>query len=204
MTVRGTRRLLCGLVPALVALLSGCPPRPSSHPIEAPAPFHADTTMGPGDVFAVRVFNEPELTNDYRVDSDGTIDYPLIGRVKVEGKRPSQISAEIALRLREGKFIRSPQVSVFVKEYNSKTVQILGCVQKPGRYPYYDNMSVVEALSLAGGFTPLAWRDRTILTRTQAGQQVSTEIKLGDIVNGRERNIVLKPGDRLNVPERPF
>jgi len=160
--------------------------------------------MGPGDVFTVRVFGEPELSADYRVDSDGTIDYPLIGKVRVEGKRPSQIAAEIAFRLRDGKFLRNPQVSVFVKEYTSKTIQVLGQVQKPGRYPYYDNMTAVEALSLAGGFTPLAWRDRATLTRTRNGKQVTEEIRLGEMVSGRERNIVLQPGDRINVPERPF
>jgi protein involved in polysaccharide export with SLBB domain len=196
--------LLALAVAAAGLLGAGCPPRPPSQALEAPTPIHTDTTMGPGDVFAVRVFNEPDLTNDYRVDSDGSIDYPLIGKVKVEGKRPAQIAAEIRLKLREGQFLRSPQVSVFVKEYNSKTIQILGQVQKPGRYPYYDNMSVVEALSLAGGFTPLAWRDRSLLTRIAEGKQITREIKLGDIVNGRERNLVLKPGDRINIPERPF
>ena len=95
-------------------------------------------------------------------------------------------------------------MSIFVKEYNSKTIQVLGQVQKPGRFPYYDNMSAVEALSLAGGFTPLAWRDRTTLTRTLGGQQTTQEIKLGEMVSGQSRNVVLKPGDRLNVPERPF
>jgi len=91
--------------------------------------------------------------------------------VKVGGKRPAQIGAEIAFRLRDGQFLRSPQVSIFVKEYNSKTIQVLGQVQKPGRFPYYDNMSAVEALSLAGGFTPLAWRDRTTLTRTRTASR---------------------------------
>ena len=189
---------------ACAALLSACPPKPPSQPLQAPKAFHADTTMGAGDVFTVRVFNEPDLTNDYRVDSDGTIDYPLIGKVKVEGKRPAQIAAEIAFRLRDGQFLRSPQVSIFVKEYNSKTIQVLGQVQKPGRYPYYDNMSAVEALSLAGGFTPLAWRDRTTLTHTANGEQTTQEIQLGEMVSGRVPNVVLKPGDRINVPERPF
>src|SRR5512147_756786 len=104
---------------ACAAVLAACPPKPPEHPLEAPKEFHADTTMGAGDVFTVRVFNEPDLTADYRVDSDGTIDYPLIGKVKVENKRPAQISAEIAFRLRDGQFLRSPQVSIFVKEYNS-------------------------------------------------------------------------------------
>ena len=199
---RRLRILVAGALCA--AVLAACPPRPLEHPLEAPKAFHADTTMGAGDVFTVRVFNEPDLTNDYRVHSDGTIDYPLIGKVKVGGKRPAQIGAEIAFRLRDGQFLRSPQVSIFVKEYNSKTIQVLGQVQKPGRFPYYDNMSAVEALSLAGGFTPLAWRDRTTLTRTADGKQTTQEIKLGDMVSGRVRNVVLKPGDRLNVPERPF
>ncbi len=57
---------------------------------------------------------------------------------------------------------------------------------------------------MAGGFTPLAWRDRTTLTRTADGKQTTQEIKLGDMVSGRVRNVVLKPGDRLNLPERPF
>ncbi|HEY3354969.1 MAG TPA: polysaccharide biosynthesis/export family protein [Polyangia bacterium] len=201
---RPAQRAAVGVIALTAMALTACPPQPPAHPIEAPAAFHADTTMGPGDVFAVRVFNEPDLSADYRVDSDGTIDYPLVGRVKVEGKRPAQISAEIAFKLRDGAFLRHPQVSIFVREYNSKTVQILGQVQKPGRYTYYDNMSVVEALSLAGGFTPLAWKDRTILTRTSDGKQATREIKLGEMVNGRERNIILKPGDRINVPERPF
>ena len=206
MPTAGLRRRLLLLLAAgaCAALLAACPPKPPAFPLEAPKAFHADTTMGAGDVFTVRVFNEPDLTNDYRVDSDGTIDYPLIGKVKVEGKRPTQIGAEIAFRLRDGQFLRSPQVSIFVKEYNSKTIQVLGQVQKPGRFPYYDNMSAVEALSLAGGFTPLAWRDRTTLTRTHDGSQTTQEIQLGEMVSGRVRNVVLKPGDRLNVPERPF
>ena len=200
-----TRRLRILVAAGLcAAVLAACPPKPPEHPLEAPKAFHADTTMGAGDVFTVRVFNEPDLSADYRVDSDGTIDYPLIGKVKVEGKRPAQISAEIAFRLRDGQFLRSPQVSLFVKEYNSKTIQVLGQVSKPGRYPYYDNMSAVEALSLAGGFTPLAWGNRATLTRTHDGKQTTQMIKLGEMVTGRERNVVLKPGDRLNVPERPF
>ena len=106
-TLRRRLRILVA-IGACAAVLAACPPKPPEHPLEAPAAFHADTTMGAGDVFTVRVFNEPDLTADYRVDSDGTIDYPLIGKVKVGGKRPAQIAVEIAFRLREGLFLRSP------------------------------------------------------------------------------------------------
>ncbi|MEK7704685.1 MAG: polysaccharide biosynthesis/export family protein, partial [Myxococcota bacterium] len=108
------------------------------------------TALGPGDVFEVRVFGEQDLTGVHRVGSDGTINFPLVGRVEVAGHTASEVSAILSQRL--GDFVRQPHVSLFVKEFNSQKVYVLGQVNRPGTFPYEDGMNIIQAVTLAGGF----------------------------------------------------
>ncbi|MCX7808063.1 MAG: polysaccharide export protein, partial [Deltaproteobacteria bacterium] len=163
-----------------------------------------DTTLGPGDVFDVRVYREEDLSAQYRVESDGTIDFPLIGRIRVAGLEPSAVAEEIAKRLREGQFLVNPHVSVRVQEYNSRRISILGAVRQPGSYPIRSRMGVVEAISLAGGFTALANRDGTRLTRRINGELRTFNVPVDRIASGQEPDIVVRAGDILHVPERLF
>lgn len=163
-----------------------------------------DTTVGTGDVFDVRVFGEEELTGDYRVGQDGTIDFPFIGRIVVSGLEPGAIATLITTQLREGNYLVQPHVSVLVREYNSKRVSVLGAVRTPGTYPLRSGMGVVEAIGMAGGCTTLANRDATTITRNTNGELHRYSAPVDRITDGQEQDVPLRAGDIIRVPERLF
>jgi polysaccharide export outer membrane protein len=167
----------------------------------APEP---DTTLGPGDLFEVRVFGEKDLSNKYRVSSDGSIDFPLIGTVLVDGKTPSEIAKVVETKLIEGEFLKRPQVSILVEEYTSKKVSVFGQVKKPGTLAFRDGMNVVEAISEAGGFTSMARTNDTTVIRIVEGDKKSFKVPVELIGQGQAPNFVLRPGDIVFVPERIF
>lgn len=156
--------------------------------------------LGPGDVVEVRVYQEEELTGTYRVSSDGTFDFPLVGVVEAAGRSPGELGQLLTERLR-AKYIRDPQVSVFVKEYNSKKVFVLGQVQKPGTFKYEDRMTVVQAITLAGGLKDLADKNHIVVTREVEGEERKFVVSIEAIGLGREENLLLQPGDIVFVPE---
>jgi polysaccharide export outer membrane protein len=162
-----------------------------------------ELALGPGDTFDVRVFGEPDLSTTYRVATDGTIDYPLIGQLRVEGLEPHAAADLIAGKLRE-KYLKHPQVSILVREQPSKKITIIGQVAKPGTFSFAANMNVVEAITLAGGFTPIAAKNQTTITRLQQGQKVSLVVPVADIGEGKAKNVAVRPGDIISVPERIF
>jgi protein involved in polysaccharide export with SLBB domain len=187
----------------LVALLfcAACA-GPHAHKVSAPRPPEIDATLGIGDMFDVRVFGEPDLSGTYRVDTEGTIDYPLVGRLTVAGKLPGEVASLLKERLTA--FVKNPQVSVLVKEMSSKHVIIYGQVQRPGTYPYTNPMTISQAISVAGGFTAMAARDRVIISRPAQGEQQIIEVNLRDIADGKKPNRFVAPGDEVYVPERLF
>jgi polysaccharide export outer membrane protein len=163
-----------------------------------------DTTLGPDDLFDVRVYGEKDLSDTFRVASDGTIDYPLIGTVQVDGLTPSEVVKVIETGLREGEFLKNPHVSILVKEYKSKKISVFGQVKKPGTFPYQDGMSVVEAISLAGGFTSMARKNNTTVIRTIDGEKKRFKVPVQEIGQGKTANFTLNTGDIIFVPERIF
>lgn len=199
---------------ALAALLlsvfvTGCP-RPTREeaagPLPSLSPPSADrvaTRLGSGDVFEVRVFQEAELTGVYRVGPEGTIDFPFCGRMKVDGST----SAEVATKLKEclaAGYLRDPQVTVVAREYNSKKIFVLGEVQKPGTYAFEDDMSIIQAVALAGGLTPKAEANKVRVTRAAGAGEKKFEVPVEDVGTGRAPNFFLQPGDIVFVPESIF
>ena len=172
--------------------------------VKPPPTVQQDTTLGPGDVFDVRVFNEESLSSKYQVASDGTIDYPLIGNITVEGLSPQKVAILIAEKLVEGKFLKNPQVSVLVQEYKSKQIHILGQVKRPGTFPFQQNMTVLQAVTLAGGFTPIASKNKTTITRKIEGKELIIRAQVDKISKGEKPDISLQAGDIIHVPERVF
>jgi polysaccharide export outer membrane protein len=168
----------------------------------APRPPAVDATLGAGDLFDVRVFGEAELTGTYRVGTDGTIDYPLVGRVSVAGKLPSELTTELREKLRA--FVHAPQVSILVREMNSKRFIVYGQVQKPGAFPYSGSMTIVQAISLAGGFTAMAARERVVISRVEHDRQQVIQVNVREIADGRAPYSCIAPGDEVYVPERLF
>lgn len=183
--------------------LFGCGTRERGYDVQS-APPTPDVTLGPGDTFEVTVYDEKELSGKYQVADDGMINFPLVGTLKVEGKPPNVIAREIQNALRDKQILRNPSVSLFVIEYASKRVNVVGAVQKPGSISWMSGMSVVQAISVAGGLTPLAASNDTIVTRQRGDQLNRYKVHVGKIAEGRERDFTLMNGDIVFVPERLF
>ncbi len=187
-----------------IVLIWGCGPMPEGSTALPPMPPTSEllqgAALGPGDVVEVRVYQEKELSGLYRLSTAGTFHFPLVGEVAADGLSASQLTDLITERLRAG-YLRSPQVSVFVKEHNSKKVFVLGEVKKPGTFTFEDKMSVVQAITLAGGFKALAAKNRLVLTRVVEGEEKKFILPFERISLGLEPNVVLRPGDIVFVPE---
>jgi polysaccharide export outer membrane protein len=163
-----------------------------------------DTTLGAGDEFEVRVFGEKDLTGNHQVAPDGTIQFPFLGTVAVAGKETTQVAKAIAAGLSTGGYLKEPQVSVFLLKSNSKRVSVLGAVAKPGTFPIVPGLTLVNAVSEAGGFTALASKDDTVVTRRIDGKLERYRIEVSRVTRGDTEDFPLRAGDIIFVPERVF
>ena len=183
--------------------LQACAAHDPGFDVPAPA-VEQDMTLGPGDTFEVNVYDEKELSSKYQVADDGTINFPMIGVVTVGGKTPPVVARTIQGALRDKQLLRNPTVSIFVLAYASKSVNVVGAVQKPGSLPWLAGMSIVRAISMSGGLTPLAAANDTIVTRQEGGKPKRYKVAVRRISEGQERDFVLHAGDIIYVPERIF
>lgn len=119
------------------------------------------------------------------------------------GKTPQEFQLELTKRLADG-FLVDPQVVVFVEERNSQRVYVLGQVQKPGTFPFKPSMTVIEAITLAGGFSQLASRNSVKVSRTVNNEDIVLKVPVGSISAGAASNLRLLPGDIVFVPEALF
>ncbi len=167
-------------------------------------PAVESTNLGAGDVLEIRIVGETELPEEYQVASDGTLDIPYIHRVSVAGLEPQQVQALIRRRFISDGILTDPSVVVRVKEYNSKRVTLLGQVQRPGKFPLTTGMTLLEALSMSGGFTPLARSDAVRITRKTPSKTHTVVVDVDAIMGGVHRDIPLQAGDSIYVGERIF
>ncbi|HVV51790.1 MAG TPA: polysaccharide biosynthesis/export family protein [Polyangia bacterium] len=188
---------------AAVLLQSACYPaakRPATVTDEVSPP---EDKIGVDDTFDVRVYGEADLSGTFRVATDGTVDYPLAGRLPVAGLRTGEIQQLIVNGLR-GKYLKDPQVVVTIKDRNSQKISVLGQVTKPGQVVYYPNMTIVDAIASAGGFTGIAAKNSVNLRRQTGGKIETHVLPVADISEGRSPNVMVLPGDVLVVDERVF
>lgn len=157
-------------------------------------------TLGVGDVIDIRVFQEADLTGTYRISEEGTIDYPFCGRIEANGLTQGALTDRLIGCLKDG-YLKNPQVTVFLKEFNSQKIFVLGQVNKPGTFLFEDRMTVVQAISLAGGFSKLAAKNSVIVTRRLEGSEQKFKLPVENIAEGRHTNFTLQPGDIVYVPE---
>ena len=186
-------------------------------PAPPPAPAQPDINayvVGATDVLTIRVFDEPTLGCECTVDTDGSITFPLVGRVEVGGKTLRETETILTTLLRKD-YVRRAQVSVEIKSYRSRSIFVLGEVRTPGKYSIGDQVTLLEVIANAGSLTPNA--GNTIIVQRQkdprapvTGPALPTEntgveimrISYDDLREGRLRsNIVLQDGDTLFVPE---
>jgi polysaccharide export outer membrane protein len=156
--------------------------------------------IGPEDVLKVDVWKEPEMSGNVPVRPDGKISLSLLGDVQAAGLTPTELTAQLTSLLK--KYLEDPRVTVMVSTVNSRRVFILGQVGRAGAFPLLPEMTVLQALSTAGGLSPYAAADKIYVLRTENGSQVKLPFQYKQVIKGRkpEQNIILKPGDTIVVP----
>jgi polysaccharide export outer membrane protein len=187
-----------------IFLGSACTRTHTSTIARLPVPTQS-TVVGPGDVFEVYVLGEKDLPKEFRVQPDGTIDFPYLDRLTVAGLEPQQIEELLKTQLAERKILVGPQVTLIVKQYNSKKISVVGAVQKPGNLPWSEGMKLVDAISLAGGLTSIADGDHVRITRLVGKiKTVSATVSVDDITDGKLPDVPLQAGDTIKVDQRVF
>jgi len=165
-----------------------------------PALTDPEYRIGAQDVVQIDVWKEPEITRTIPVRPDGKISLPLLNDVQAAGLTAMQLAGTI----REGltKFLTNPQVTVTVTLINSRRVYVTGEAMRTGAMPLLPNMTVLQALSSAGGFTPFARIKDIYILRIENGRQTKYPFHYKDVIKGRrpEENIILQPNDVIVVP----
>jgi len=166
---------------------------------------HAATTdpnyvIGAQDLLDISVWKEPNLSRGVPVRPDGKISLPLLNDVQAAGLTPMQLAAQITDGLK--KFMTDPQVTVIVTAINSQRVYLLGEVGRAGAYPMLPQMTVLQALSSAGGFTQFANPKKIYILREENGKEQKYWFNYKQVITGAhpEQNIILKAGDTIVVP----
>ncbi len=161
-----------------------------------------DYIMGPEDVLEITVWKNADLSKQVQVRPDGRISLPLIGDVSAVGRTAAQLTEEISARLKS--YMENPTVSILVKEVNSYQIYVLGEVNAPGKYPLKSKTTLLQAITIAHGFTQVAARNKIVVFRFGKDGEGLNKIKASydDIVlrDGSDQNIELKPGDQIVVP----
>jgi polysaccharide export outer membrane protein len=176
-------------------------PTASSPSSNEAAKYSDDFLIGPGDVLAINVWKEAEISRIVPVRPDGRISLPLIGELQSSGQTPKQLEAEITKRLKD--FVADPSVTVVVQEIRSQKFNVLGMVTHPGSYPLAKPMTVVDAIATAGGFRDFAkQRDIYVLRHDPSGKQTRLPFNYKDVIKGLhpEQNVELQTSDTVVVP----
>ncbi len=196
--------LLVGLVPALLLSLlvdvwaqgvaeGPYAPQPGS-------PYGGSYIVGKGDVLEVNVWREPMLSGEAIVRNDGMISLTLVGEVEAAGRTTSDLKEEIQARLK--KFIGDPVVTVMLKTPASQKFYVIGEVKTPGEFDLVKEMTVVQGIARAGGFTEWADKDGIIVLRRTDGAEQRLPVRYKDIVKGKDmsQNLMLRANDTIVVP----
>lgn len=162
--------------------------------------------LSPEDIIEVDVFQEPDLQTKVRISQSGTITFPLIGEIKIGG-----LSAEAAAQIIRAQlakdYLVNPQVTLTVTEYSKRRFTVLGEVQKPGAYemPDRDQLSLLQAIGTAGGFTRIANPTDIKIKRTVDGKDTIYKLNAKNIANGRDADaFIIQSGDIITVGESVF
>lgn len=186
-------------------LLAGvaCGPKVDNSRVQLPPPIES-STIGPDDIFRMQIVGEKDLPDEYQVSSDGSVDLPYVHRIQAAGLEPQALAKLIRERLVEEQILKDPSVIVAIKEYRSKKITVLGQVQKPGSFSFTSGMTLLQAVSLSGGFTSIAKTDHVNLTRKTKTGTKTVILSVDSITEGRSPDVPLQAGDGIYVGERVF
>lgn len=207
-------RMYIALIGIFALLLAGCVSAPASPPQKIQQALNKNSAdmdqyiLGPSDVVQVSVWRNPDLSATVPVRPDGRISVPLVGDIVAAGRAPEDLAKSIEEEL--GRYIREPQVSVVVTGMNSheftERVRVTGAVQAPMSVPFRAGMTVMDIVLTAGGASPFAALNNSMLYRPMGKEVVAIPVKLDDILSRGDisTNYKLQPGDILTIPERNF
>ena len=178
------------------------PPRqPGTATSSTGVPLPTDYTIGPDDVLGIVFWRDADMTGDVTVRPDGNITLPLLGDIKAAGLRPTELRDQITKAA--SKLIADPNVTVVVRQINSRNVFVTGGVARPGAYPVSGQMTVLQIITVAGGLTEFADAKNISIIRVENGQTQRFKFNYNDVLDGKkmEQNILLKPGDTVLVKQ---
>ncbi len=169
--------------------------------ISATPPRDDGFVIGNGDILAISVWKQPDISRSIPVRSDGIISLPLIGEIRAAGRTPLKLEEEITNKLQP--YLVEPEVTVIVEQINSEKFNILGRVTKPGSYPLSNSTTVLDAIALAGGCRDFAkHKSIYVLRRNPDGSESRLPFSYQDVIKGKNtsQNITLQPHDTIVVP----
>jgi polysaccharide export outer membrane protein len=181
---------------------AGVPPGDSPEQNKPQQANSSALVLGPGDEVEIAVYGAPDLSGHSRVTPDGNISMPLVGYIRVAGLTSSEAEAAIETRLRQSNILNDPHVSVFVKEYSSSGVSVVGEVVKPGSYSILGPHRLFDVLQAAGGLTEKA-ANRAVISHRGSDNPITVELSK-DPVEMARHNVEIKPGDTVVVPGAPI
>jgi polysaccharide export outer membrane protein len=178
---------------------------PAAAPVSQPGSYALES-IGAGDMVRISVFRNPDLTTETRVTERGTVLFPLIGEISVAGLTPAQAGSAIAEKLRQGRFVVNPEVTLSMMQVNSRQVSVLGNVNKPGRYPLDGTSAkLTDLLAIAGGIAPTG-SDQVTIVSTRGGKTTSIDVDIPTMLRNGDltQNVSLEPGDTVFVHRAPM
>jgi polysaccharide biosynthesis/export protein len=163
--------------------------------------FVKEYKIGPKDLLEIAVFELPELNQTVRVSEDGSISLPLLGQVVIEGMAKDSVEKKLASLLEE-KYLKKARVTVFIREYQSQRVAVIGAVGTPGMYELIGRTTVLQLISKAGGLTDRASNEMFVLREARNGVRERIAIDLDDLINNgnQDLDIPLQANDTVNIP----
>lgn len=206
------------LMGALLPFFSGCADTPTKTTTDT-VPVTSEVSKGiaqvrqsssytlqPGDLVEIKVFMEDDMDRTLRISSGGSITYPLVGNIQIAGYTIEQAENRMNDALRT--YFKNPQVSMLIKEYGNKNVYVLGQVAKPAsiEIPPEKPLTVLEAITSAGGFTDVAAVSKVRVLRMEDGKQKTIDVDVTQITKqgNKSMDIALQPGDVVFVPQSLF
>ena len=191
----------------LLTLASCTSGGPTAPPVSATPPDAANYVIGPGDNLEVSVWRSPELSTKVPVRPDGRISTPLVEDIVAAGRTPAELGREIETRLK--KYVSDPIVTVIVSNFvgpYSQQIRIVGEAVTPKAIPFQAHMTALDAMIAVGGLTAYAAGNRAKLVRNVNGQEVTTIIRLTDLLKDGDMsaNTDLQPGDVIIIPQSYF
>lgn len=178
------------------------PAAPASAPVVATSAYK----LGAGDLIRVTVYQNPDLSVESRLTEAGTLSFPLLGTVRIGGMTVAQAEKRIADGLRDGNFVKQPQVSILVVQVRGNQASVLGQVNRPGQFPLEAaEIRLTDLIALAGGVSPTG-ADTVVVVGTRNGKPFRTEVNLPTVFTPDRRadDLIIQNGDTVWVDRAPI